>query len=242
MLQEEAMEITMGKGKLSRWIISSAFLSFGFGLQAGNLIIGEPPLTATGNCDPFGCPAFFDLGTYQQVYTDAAFSGESTITALTFYDSEIQNNAVPATGTYTLSLSYSNNGPGELNLINPNNNITSGSQVFFTGSVPQLSQNMLVFGGTAFDYNPADGNLLLTITMVDPSDLVPTLFLDQSAMTNQTTNAFFGSFNGGNNTGGLVTGFTMLPSAVSTPEPGSLFFILGGVSLIAYLRRRQRLS
>src|ERR1017187_250739 len=55
----------------------------GASLQAGTLILGDPPMPNTGNCDPFGCPAFFGLGTYQQVYLSTAFPGAITIDALT---------------------------------------------------------------------------------------------------------------------------------------------------------------
>ena len=230
----------MSRKILFRWILGPAFLSLSFGLQASTFIIGEPPLVATGNCDPFGCPAFFGLGTYQQVYAESAFSGDSTITGLTFYDDQVQDGANPAGGTYQLSLSYSNNGPGDLDTSNPVNNINSASQVFFSGTLPFLSQNTLDFLGTPFDYNPADGNLLLTITVTNSNDRLPTLFLDQTSMSNQTTDAYFGSVNGGNNTGGLVTGFTVA-STVVTPEPSSLLLLLGGALLIAYRRKHHGL-
>ncbi len=55
-------------------------------------------------------------------------------------------------------------------------------------------------------------------------------------MMNETTNAYFGNSNGGN-TGGLVTGFTEVSSVVTTPEPGSILLVLGGVGLL--LRRRK---
>jgi hypothetical protein len=231
----------MSIGTLFRWFLGSAFFSLGFGLQASSFVIGAPPLTATGNCDPFGCPEFFGLGTYQQVYASSAFPGDSTITGLTFYNEEAPNGAQPAGGTYTLSLSYSFNGPGDLNVNNPVSNISADDQVFFSGSLPFLAQTTLDFVGTPFAYNPADGNLLLTITVTDPSDNAKILYLDQSAMTDETTDVYFGTVNGGNNTGGLVTGFTVA-SNVATPEPGSLFLMLGGAAcLIAYRRRRARL-
>jgi hypothetical protein len=230
----------MSRGTLSRWILGSAFLSLGFSLQASDIIIGEPPLIATGNCDPFGCPEFFGLGTYQQVYTSSPFSGATTITGLTFYNEEVPDGAEPAGGTYTLSLSYSNNAPGDLNTSSPNSNISSGSEVFFVGSLPLLSQNTLDFVGTPFVYNPAIGYLLLTVTVTAPSDHALTLFLDQSSTDAQTSDVYFGTFNSPSNTGGLITGFTTV-SSIATPEPASLLLMLAGVTcLIAYQRRRHR--
>jgi hypothetical protein len=235
----------LSKYTLSRWILGSAFITFGFSLQASSIIIGEPPLVATGNCDPFGCPEFFGLGTYQQVYSGSAFSSATTITGLTFYDDQVPNGAVPAGGTYTLSLSYTKGSPGDLDTTNPTINVGSDSEVFFAGSLPFLSQNTLDFLGTPFAYNPAIGNLLLTVTMTDPSDRTLMLYLDQASLTTQTTNAYFGFFDGepisgGNDTGGLVTGFTLI-SSIATPEPGSLLLMLGGAGLIAYRRLRQKL-
>jgi len=230
----------MRRGTLLRWVLGSVTFSLGFGLQASSFVIGEPPLIATGNCDPFGCPEFFGLGTYQQIYTSSAFSGDSTITGLTFYDEQVQNGAKPAGGTYTLSLSYSPKALGALDITNPNENVGSDSRVFFNGPLPFLAQTTLDFPGSPFTYDPADGNLLLTVTVSKPSDNAVTLYLDQSSATAQTTDAYFGIANGGNNTGGLVTGFTVAPST-ATPEPGSLFLMLGGAAaLIAYRRKRRR--
>jgi hypothetical protein len=236
----------MNRGKLSKWILlGAAFLSLGFGLQASSFVIGEPPLIATGNCDPFGCPAYFGLGTYQQVYSASQFSGETTIDGLSFYDDEVQNGAVPAAGTFTLSFSYTHDAPNALGTTSPAANSASGSQIFYTGSLPGLSGNALNFVGTPFAYNPADGNLLLTVGVTNPSDYALTLYLDQASSTAVTTNAYFGTFDGttvdgGNGTGGLVTGFTV-GTPVATPEPASLLLVLAGAGVIAYKRRRRAL-
>ena len=237
----------MSTHSLSRCILGTAFLSLAFGLQASTITIGAPSLTATGNCDPFGCPQLFGLGTYQQVYAASAFSGAQTIDGLTFYDDEVQNGAVPAGGTFTLSFSYTHDAPNALATTNPNANVASGSEIFYSGSLPSLSANTLNFIGAPFFYNPADGNLLLTVGVSNPSDLALTLYLDQSSSTAITTNAYFGVFDGkaidgGNGTGGLVTGFTLGSNSVSTPEPASLLLVLAGIGLIAYKRRRHDLS
>jgi hypothetical protein len=233
----------MSKNTLPKWILGSAFLTFGLGLQADTVIVGDPPVVATGNCDPFGCPQFFGLGTYQQVYSSSSFTGDSTIDGLTFYNSEVTNGALPAGGVYTLSFSYTDAAPNGLDTTNPNNNITSGSEVFFTGTLPGISDESLGFTGTPFDYNPAEGNLLLTVTVANPADHGLTLFLDQSSTTTQTTFAYFGIVNGkpvegGNGAGGLITGFTVSSGSLSTPEPSSVLLMLGGVALIALRRRR----
>jgi Putative Ig domain len=225
-----------------REILGTAFLTCT--LQAASVVVGLPPVTGTGNCDPFGCPTFFGLGTYQQVFASSAFSGPIDIAQLTFADSQVSNNGLPAQGTYTLSFAYTSKAPGALDLNNPNNNITSGSQVFYSGPLPPMTTQGgrgLVFYGTTFPYDPASGNLLLTIVVSNPVDPPVHLYLDQAASTAATTNAYFGTLNGapisgGNDVGGLITGFASLPLAFIGPAPLPLAVVgasYGPVTLLA---------
>jgi hypothetical protein len=233
----------------------------GASLQAGNLVLGDPPMQRTGNCDPFGCPGFFGLGTYQQAYLDSAFPGAITIDGLEFFQGQVAGNGgLPAGGTYTLTFSYTTAAPGDLDLTNPNNNISSGSEAFFTGTLPALTVNgaagnLLAFAGTPFTYNPADGNLLLTVAVTGATDSPPYLSLDEAQCGPKTvcptgstvvsSNAYFGTIKGGavtggNDIGGLITGFDYTSiSGVPTPEPGSLLLVLAGIGLIGYQGRRR---
>ena len=232
----------------------------GASLQADTLVLGDPPVPGTGNCDPAGCPVFFGLGTYQQVYSDIAFPSTITIDSLAFFQGQVEGNGgVPAGGTYTLSFSYTSEALGGLDLTNPSNNITSGSATFFTGTLPALTPdgalNMMLFTGTPFAYNPADGNLLLTVTVSSPTNSTPFLYLDEAqcgpttvcpaGSTVQTSNAYFGAYggkpiSGGNDVGGLVSAFTYTtPTGLATPEPGSLLLVLAGVGFIGYRSRRR---
>lgn len=235
----------MRKGMFVRSILGLALVSLVSSLQASTITIGGTPLAGTGNCDPFGCPQFFGLGTYQQVYSSSAFSGQSTIEGITFYDDQVENGAIPAGGTFTLSFSYTSNSPNALDLASPSANIDSASQTFYGGVLPSLSGNMLTFSGNPFVYNPALGNLLLTVSVINPVDRPTVLYLDQSSSTAQTTSAYFGNFNGksvtgGNMTGGLVTGFNVFINNTATPEPGTVLLMLGGFGLIAYKRWGQK--
>jgi hypothetical protein len=227
----------------------------GAGLQADSLILGDPPMLGTGNCDPFGCPGFIGLATYQQVYLSTAFPGGISIAGLTFFEGQVlANGGVPAGGTYTLTFSYTSADPGGLNLTNPNLNVGSGSAGFFTGSLPGLTQEPdggkeLVITGTPFVYNPADGNLLLTVTVTGATSPGPFLYLNEAACGPQTacppgssvvsSNAYFGTVDGGNILGGLVTGFDFT-SVTSIPEPGSLALVLAGIAAILRQGRRGR--
>jgi hypothetical protein len=157
-----------------------------------------------------------------------------------------------------LGFSYTPDAPGDLDLSNPNNNIGSGSETFFSGTLPSLisdgSGNLLTFSGTPFAYNPADGNLLLTVSITGATDSEPYLYLDEAQCGPQTpcpigssvlsSDAYFGTVSGspvsgGNDTGGLVTefGFTTI-TGVPTPEPGSVFLVLAGIGMIVYQRSR----
>ncbi len=234
-------------------------LALAASLQADTVVLGNPPMVGTGNCDPFGCPNFLGLDTYQQVYLSAAFPGSIAISGLTFYEGQVVDAPLPAGGTYTLSFSYTSFNPGDLNLVNPGNNIGPGSQTFFAGALPPITPvgpggAYLVIDGTPFVYNPADGNLLLTVTVTGGTDAVPTLFLNEAACGPKTacppgstvvsSNAYFAEVNsapvsGGNDVGGLVTGFTYTPLTV--PEPASLLLVLAGIGLCAAGRARRRL-
>ena len=225
-VRREGMRKMLIDNALCRGILCATFLSSI--LLADTIIIGQPPAHGTGDCDPFGCAGAFGLGTYQQVYASDAFSGPLTIVMLTFYDTQVLNNGVPDQGTYTLSMSYTGKSPGMLDLTNPSNNIGSNSQTFFTGKLPSptIGPNgvrTLVFSGTPYSYDPATGNLLLTITVSAAVDQSPILYLDRAAYTAVTTNAYFGIVNGvpvsgGNDIGGLVTGFSTTALQVTGPE------------------------
>jgi len=220
----------------------------GASLQADTIVLGIPAVSA--NCDPIGCPTFFGLGTYQQVYLGNAFPGAMTIDDIGFYQSEVLGNGGQlAGGTFTLSLSYTTASPlGGLDVSNgPSANIEPGTEEqFFTGTLPAFTpyatENILTFSGTPFAYNPADGNLLLTVSVTGGTDSTPYLFMDETGTTPVTSSAYFGTGNGANSTG-LVTGINYTPATgPSTPEPASLLLVLAGIGLIGYKVRRHRTS
>ena len=175
----------------SIFLLVVAFLvSQGFPLKA-DVIIGLPAVPNQGNCIPFSCAGFFQLNTYQQVYSAGAFSGPVDITGIDFFDTQILPNGTVDSGTYTLSLSYTSKPVGGLDLSNPANNSTSGAQVFFSGSLPNFVGGMLDFVGAPFIYDPTLGNLLLTVSISGATDN-GLVFFDQAQSLTDTTRAFFG--------------------------------------------------
>lgn len=239
----------MTQGGLLRVICCVALMTLG--LQADTVTVGGPAQSGTGNCLPFGCPVMFGLGTYQQVYSSSAFSGETDISQLTFFDTEVQNGGQPAGGTFVFSLSYTSASPGNLSLLSFGSNIGVDSQSYFSGTLPALvtvpGGQLLNISGTPFDYNPADGNLLLTITTSNALNGSPVLYLDQSPCTPGrpcppdnaplTSGAYFGIANAA--APGLVTQFTFTGGNPSAPEPGSLFLMLAGTVVVASRWRRR---
>ena len=219
----------------------------GASLQADTIVLGIPAVSA--NCYPIGGPTFFGLGTYQQVYSDSFFPGAMTIDDIGFYQSQVLGNGGQlAGGTFTLNLSYTTAAPGSLDFQDgPSANIEPGTEEqFFTGTLPALTpyvnENILTFSGTPFAYNPADGNLLLTVSVTGGTDSTPYLFLDETGTTPVTSSAYFGTVNGASTTG-LVTGINYTPATgPSTPEPASLLLVLTGIGLIGYQVRRRRSS
>lgn len=213
-------------------IKAAAMLFASFAVLHADVIVGLPALSRTGNCSPFGCPAMLGEETYQQVYSSAVFSGSIDITDLEFFNTEHAGGSL-STANFSLSLSYTSKIPGFLNSGNPLNNIGSGSQTFFSGSLPGLSNGILDISGTPFLYDPSQGDLLLTVSITGAVPNSDPLFLDQSQNDAQTSRALFGASGAiaAFNTG-LVTGF-----ASNLPEPSAVWFIGAG---ILFVGRRYR--
>src|SRR5215813_11869025 len=165
-----------------------------------------------------------------------------TITGVDFFNTELPGGTLDS-GTFSFSLAYTSRSPGGLDLTNPLNNITSGSQAFFSGSLPGLLGGILDITGTPFLYNPTLGNLLLTVTVSGAVDGSPLFaFLDFSQTQVETSRAVFRNppfGNIGNDGGALVTKFVTSP----VPEPSSVFSLATalGIFLFARLLKRSRI-
>jgi hypothetical protein len=209
----------------------------------------------TGDCYPFMCN---DSGTgsglaieYQQVYSSSEFSGPMLITSETFYDLYAQmfgGDDLLFGGNYTFSLSTTS---ADVNMLGTDlaDNLGADDTTVLTYSASpggeMFGTDFTFTNTTPFLYNPADGNLLLDITVEDQDNLVNALgnsYNDADDTGMETSRAY--EFTGDATTAvadstGLVTTFETTP----VPEPSTFVLAFTFVSLLGaggLLRRAVR--
>jgi hypothetical protein len=205
--------------------------------RAQSVTVGMP---VAANCLPFDCAHSFGLTTHRQMYVSRDFPGAIDIGALDFFNTEFPGGP-PALGTSTLDLSYTAKAFADLRLASPAANITSGEQLFFSGTLPAINHGVLKFAGSPFEYDPRLDDLLLTIIPENVVDKTPVSGLDEvGAFQTVTDRASFLNGHGkkigaGNEPAGLVTRFD------SVPEPSSLLLLVAGlVGVFWFLRLNGR--
>ena len=149
-------------GPAWRWFgvfrVVRPLLLAGLPSAAGTIVIGAPGNPFDGDCAPFGCAV-----EYQQVYGAGLFPGAITITGLTFFNDNFVPGSI-ADAEYTISLSSTTAAVDGLDATFANN-LGSDNALFFSGGLggPISPTNEFTISGTAFSYDPANGNLLLSI-------------------------------------------------------------------------------
>jgi len=203
----------------------------------------------TGNCYPFMCN---DSGTssgqsidYQQVFTQSAFSGNTTINSISwYYASQFGGNDVILGGSYAFYWAYSANPVNGLSS-NLASNVLGSETLVGTATVPAggetYGSTLTLSGFTPFTYNPANGPLLLEV-VVDNQDNVSNGSgngYNEADDTGSVTSRAWCLTNVGcfADSNGLVTTFGT--TTTTTPEPSSLL-LLGSslVGLAGVLRRK----
>ena len=199
-------------------------------VMRGSVLVGGPP--NANNCVPFSCPALFGVTQYEQLYAAGDFPGRMTITALTFFNTQFPEGSLSA-GIFTLSLSTVGDPVGAFTRM-----VTLGpdATVIFSGtlgSVP-FGGSVTLGGDTNFEYDPANGSLLLSVQITGGS--LGGVALDSR---NDAVGIFSRASDGvasGNIGFGLVTQFE------TAPEPSGISLGLFGMGALALLALRRRRS
>jgi hypothetical protein len=223
------------------------------GIETANAAPITIGVADTGNCYPALCN---DSGTsvgqnidYQQVYSASAFSGPLTITSISFFFApQFGGSSLILPGNYIIDLAYAANGVGALsNTLN--SNIVGGSESLFasasSGGNDSANPTATINGQTPFNYDPANGDLLLEI-----------IASDQSNVPNGSGNGYFEADETGTvtsraycitslgcfaNTTGLVTEFNLEASdPAPVPEPVTLSIFGAGLAGAIGMRRRRK--
>jgi hypothetical protein len=202
--------------------------------QAGPIVVGLPADSGQGNVFPFGTAY---PGEYQQVYTKSVFPGAITITALKFYNTQLNSGTTQMTsGTWDISLSTTS---ADWNTLSSTyaSNIGADHVAVFSGNLSQpwaFGNTLLVTLSTPFTYDPAIGNLLMDVFVSGASSSGP-IYFDTNGINNYNYNGntimgrvYTAVFIGGssvlvNDGFGLVTGFET--GSTEVPEPASLLLL-----------------
>ncbi len=176
------------------------------------------------NCFPFG--SCVDLYSYQQVYSSAAFTGPLQFNTVSFFPGP---NDPAISGNFNISFSITSAAVNHLSA-DQASNVGIDSAQFFSGTVNNVSS----FVGSTYTYDPALGNLLVTIT---GNGTANTFELEDNTGT-VTSRAYDFILYDQPDQDGLVTQFS---TTAVTPEPSSGILVLTGMaSMAAMLQRRLR--
>ena len=185
------------------------------------------------SCAPF---CYAETMPYQQIYGSGNFSAPITISSITFYTSfpNILTNKNP----FALSLSTTLAAVDGLGST-PSSNLGSDNLLVYSGALPALSGNTMTFIlSSAFTYNPALGNLLLTITSSGPDYVFGAVaFNATSSSTDQMSRLYAGATT---DTEALVTGFNEPAAPAPVPLPAALPLFASGAALVGVMVRRRQ--
>ncbi len=203
-------------------------------LLAAPVVVGS---NDNANCYPFNCN---DSGTsvgqsihYMQIYSATAFSGPLTFNTISFFAYTGAGAPSVLNGNYSVSFSTTTGSIGDAYPIGP----LSNTALFFSGALGGSAASGFTLLGSAYSYNPADGNLVLDIVVSD-QDLVTNgdgngyFQADYTGVV--TTRAYDNGFQASGG-GGLVTAF-----GSTVPEPASWALMIAGFGMTGAAVRRRR--
>jgi hypothetical protein len=134
---------------------------------ASTIVVGAPPLGGNGFGLPFGLPY---LGTFQEVYSSGLFNGTIAIDSLDFYNTQVGSNIKELdVGQVTISLSTTSADWNSLSY-NLASNLGPNNTEVFSGVIDEpwsFPDTLTINFNQPFTYVPADGNLLVTVDVLD---------------------------------------------------------------------------
>jgi hypothetical protein len=134
---------------------------FGLSALADVISVGAPGDSING--DPFAGPLPGFVGTrYQQAYASADFPGAMAITSISFFNDSPFEGSLP-TATCQIFLSTITSSIDALSNTNFDSNDGPDNTLFALVDLRGPAPLQLIFDGRPFDYNPANGNLLMDI-------------------------------------------------------------------------------
>jgi hypothetical protein len=199
-----------------------------------------------GNCYPFNCnnsgTSVGESYDYYQIYSSAAFSGPLTFDTISFFDYvDLGFKSRPVlNGNYVISFGVTSEPVGGTY---PVGSITNLAE-FFNGPLGGSSVGgVFSISGTAFSYNPLNGNLVMHLVASD-QDLVPNGFGNgyfQADYAGLVTSRAVMLSNGivVEGDGALVTEFH---SANAVPEPATWAMMIAGFAGIGATMRRRKVA
>lgn len=202
-------------------------------VQAVTFTVGQ---NDGGNCYPFSCFASDNNGsTYQQIYDSAAFSSPSYINSISFFQN---SGGIMDTASYNISFSTTSASVSGLDSTWANN-IGADSAVFGSFTVSGTMPTTLTFAGTPFYFDPAMGNLLMTVQVSNLTFSAGYSSFFQADYTGNVTQrlwAYGGSSVGSLGSGALVTQFNTSPAPV--PEPLTILGSMAAIGVTASFERK----
>ena len=196
------------------------------------------------NCYPFSCGPTDGLTEYQQIYMHSAFPGSLTFNSVSFSLYPFNPSTDMDSATYTVSFYLTSADVSTLSSdLSSNLGAFLGVLGIFMLAAPMPA--VLALSGSSISYDPSAGNLLMDVTISDPTVVLGMYASAFNADYTQvdTTRAYvnkFGAFGPGNdlNSAGLQTTF-----GVVVPEPATWLIMAVGFAALgfgAHARRRPR--
>lgn len=223
---------------LSRLLAAGAFVALSAAVPAqASTTVGTQP--GTSNCFPFSCFASLQgVGAlYQQVYTSAAFSGTTAIDTLKFYSNSHALNPTMDSASYDLAFYLTPKPVDGLSTdaaANRGTLLSNFGSFSFGGALP----SELTLNGSAFNYDPTMGNLLLqiTVTGLTAAGTGGQASLSSASYTGLTSRLTVNA-NGAANLLPVGAVTTFMSSAV--PEPATWAMMIIGFGLVGGVMRRR---